>query len=507
MRRLTLALGAGACALGGFSGGLFAVWIWGFTPLGLSVATAALFITIGLMSWLGWRADRKVDKSLGEIAEALGCTADPQHGDVKFIQDMVASLCRRLERSAGFKTGFATLSLPALIADDLGDVQFASAGLTTLAPDMAPGANLQAVFGPDFLQRQEDGFASKQVLLAGRPFDADIKEMGNNKLVIGFSRTGLAVTSQHLTAFNNALADGNAQFRFDRSEVEKYPALEEINEGLTVLDRSLSAIDDIANAGDGGLPAPVNAGLGVQVRAVHSAISNLASARDDEAGRRSVLEQKLQDIAALIDQHKKALSRIGEMAGATRVDMDDLTAHLSTGRATTVKVTDVSLAAQALAADARSAAESTNQSVGDIASLNAQIDKMIAAIEDVSFRTNLLALNAAIEAAHAGEKGAGFAVVAEEVRTLAHATAKSAKEIRVLAKQGHTRADDSVSQIAGLVTLISGLDDHLRNISNETGIIATSMGDGSEALTRLESGVSDLVENATELATRGEAEG
>ena len=57
---------------------------------------------------------------------------------------------------------------------------------------------------------------------------------------------------------------------------------------------------------------------------------------------------------------------------------------------------------------------------------------MVAAIEDVSFRTNLLALNAAVEAARAGEKGAGFAVVADEVRTLAQTTQKTAREIRAL---------------------------------------------------------------------------
>ena len=52
---------------------------------------------------------------------------------------------------------------------------------------------------------------------------------------------------------------------------------------------------------------------------------------------------------------------------------------------------------------------------------------MVAAIEDVSFRTNLLALNAAVEAARAGEKGAGFAVVADEVRMLAQSTQKTAQ--------------------------------------------------------------------------------
>jgi methyl-accepting chemotaxis protein len=64
----------------------------------------------------------------------------------------------------------------------------------------------------------------------------------------------------------------------------------------------------------------------------------------------------------------------------------------------------------------------------EIESANESTQKIIRTIDEVAFRTRLLALNAAVEAARAGEVGAGFAVVAEEVKNLATQTAEAARE-------------------------------------------------------------------------------
>jgi methyl-accepting chemotaxis protein len=95
---------------------------------------------------------------------------------------------------------------------------------------------------------------------------------------------------------------------------------------------------------------------------------------------------------------------------------------------------------------------------------SAATSKIIKTIDEIAFQTNILALNAAIEAARAGEHGASFAVVAEEVRTLARHAADAARDTAVL-------IDETNRQVAQATTVV---DETSRQFEDVNGRVAKS---------------------------------
>jgi len=235
-----------------------------------------------------------------------------------------------------------------------------------------------------------------------------------------------------------------------------------------------------------------------------------------------------------MSKRTEVLAGIGEEVLSFVAEMDSTVSELLSGSQSTAEI------AQQVREDARAGGaavdrtvdginetheltKSTAKTIDDLQRSVGEISQILNVIEEVANRTNLLSLNAAIIAAQAGEQGAGFTVVADEIRELAERTRGSTKEIGTIIKavqsgsrqavqkmhEGVAKVTDNVKLARNAAATLSKIVESATRSFEMATRISRALGEQSQASRRLHEVTSRMSDHIAEInrATREQARG
>lgn len=185
-------------------------------------------------------------------------------------------------------------------------------------------------------------------------------------------------------------------------------------------------------------------------------------------------QQETDQVATAVEEMAASIQEVTRNAHSSAQAANDADAEVLDGQAVVAASRDITLALEAKINEVSAA-------IGSLADKSQEISMVTDVINAIAEQTNLLALNAAIEAARAGEQGRGFAVVADEVRSLAGRTQQSTASIGGLIKGFQEDAREAVSAMqAGLQQVAVSVDkardaaDALSKINRKVAAISGS---------------------------------
>ncbi len=243
--------------------------------------------------------------------------------------------------------------------------------------------------------------------------------------------------------------------------------------------------------------------------AISQILANIDGVRKQTRFQASAVEKmtaSVQTVTAGVERLDELIAT--QVAGSTQASasIEEMVGNIGSVTASVQKMADRFEALMQAALDGRVKQEAVDTHVKEIAAQSEQLLDANAVIEGIAAQTNLLAMNAAIEAAHAGDAGKGFSVVADEIRRLSETSAEQSRKIGselMRIKTGISQVVDvSRESEASFVSLNSGIEETGELVKEIEGAMSEQK-EGSqqilEALRDMSASSSEVKDKASEM--------
>ncbi len=216
-----------------------------------------------------------------------------------------------------------------------------------------------------------------------------------------------------------------------------------------------------------------------------------ASYITDQKGRR------IGHVEIVTDSHagyelQSIYSRIASSLEEVSSTMTEMDAQVKENAAHASQANQSASAARTAIRDGRGKVDGLADAMRHVSQTSRRILGINKTVDEIAFQTNLLALNAAVEAARAGEAGAGFAVVAEEVRSLARKAADAARETSELITTATNDIQAGASLAEEASTALSSIESSAGQLDSLVDLIAQASAQQSTGISAVSQAIHDL---------------